>query len=600
MNVGSLLEVYTTMWGWSVYNIMFDLFRETGLILFPFLVVIIRNWKEPMMSQNDKAASSVSLSRMMIQSGLMIGVLMVAVVPVVGLDVNQVSYRVACTDSAGGTDVLTDVAGGGTGTTYDTQLADISDVQIPIVLMSVLSIGAGVNAAISSSFQCFEDIKGLDEQLRNLTIKDQELRQEYFRFANECFLPAKSKFVKARYGGNYHDYVETKADAFLATPASTTALWMPERDDFFFIGSYFYQNTPGFYREFNLDDCDDQPGGCGQKARTGVSDWPVNQSRDMYSQERIDDPDPDNPLYGKPFCDEWWSDSARGLRGKLLNSVEASTVYRENEPGSNFTESFLTWASNTYTAVVYNDNQLEDIVIKRYVAEDPPTFLEDKGGLFFGGNQWADIHYSTAAQNVEKLGAAAATLSATALASRGKFSAVTSGLSGAAKSFAGQLGDFYANMIIAKQAAPMVQAVLLMAVYMLLLIYFIMTDFDYEAVIRISFLLLAFQFFTSLWNLADYLDARLFVSMYPDALMLGSLYTHGPNRLILDIVLTILYVVMPWLLLWIMNTAGSRTGNFASSMGSLGRPGSTGMGSSFLGKSTTKMGAAKSNSLKKM
>ena len=48
MNVGSLLEIYTTMFGWSIYNSMFDLFRATGLLLVPFIFVLIKNWKEPL------------------------------------------------------------------------------------------------------------------------------------------------------------------------------------------------------------------------------------------------------------------------------------------------------------------------------------------------------------------------------------------------------------------------------------------------------------------------------------------------------------------------------------------------------------------------
>ena len=127
-------------------------------------------------------------------------------------------------------------------------------------------------------------------------------------------------------------------------------------------------------------------------------------------------------------------------------------------------------------------------------------------------------------------------------------------------------------MFIAKQAAPMVQAVLLMMIYMLLLIYMIMSNYDIDATIQMIFIMLAIQFFTTIWNFADYLDAQLFVSMHPDATMLGSTYNMGANRLILDIVLTLFYVVAPFLLLWIMNMAGTRIGNMGNSMGSLSKP----------------------------
>ena len=456
---------------------------------------------------------------MTIDAMAMVAVFMLAVVPVLGLDVNEVRYRVACTDLGGGTDVYTDVVGSSTGTTYDARLAAINNVDIPVLWMLVLQVGSGVNAALSSSFLCFEDIKGLDQQLRNLTIKDQGLRREYFRFANECYLPAKSKYVEAMRGGNYHDYVEPRAETFITTPPSFASS-LPERDDFFYVGSYFYQQTDGFYKEYNVQDCPALPGGCGFKARSGVFNWPINQARDRYPEDMINNPDPNNPLYGKPFCDEWWADANRGLRGKLLTSIEASTVYHEKEPGDGRWESLIKGIKNAYITGVYTDTELEDIIIKRYAAEDPPSFTPDKGGLL-GNNDFADTTYNSPLQNIENGALGLAGLAGAALAARGKFAAVKAGASASSKSFAAQLADFYTNMLIAKQAAPMVQAVLLMMVYMLLLIYLLMSDYDIDAVVRMIFVILAFQFFTTIWNFADYLDAQLFVSMYPDATLLG-------------------------------------------------------------------------------
>ncbi len=585
MNVGSLLEIYTTMFGWSIYNAMFDLFRATGLILVPFIIMLVKNWKEPLQSQNDKAASVVSQSRVTIDSMAMLAVFMLAVVPILGLDVNEVRYRVACTDQTGGTDVYTDVVGSSTGTTYDASLAAINNVRIPVLWMLVMQVGSGVNAALSSSFLCFEDIKGLDQQLRNLTIKDQSLRREYFRFANECYLPAKSKYAEAMRGGNYHNYVEPLAESFITTPLSFYSS-MPERDDFFYMGSYFYQQTSGFYKEFNVSTCPSQPGGCGFKARSGVFNWPINQARDRYPEDLVNNPDPNNPLYGKPYCDEWWTDSNRGLRGKLLQSIEASTVYQEKQPGDQWWEAILKSMKNAYVSSVYTDQELEDIIIKRYAAEDPPSFTPDKGGLF-GNNDFAEINFNTPLQNLENAAAGIAGLGAAALASRGKFAAVKSGASTGSQSFALQLADFYTNMLIAKQAAPMVQAVLLMMIYMLLLVYFIMSNYDIDATIQVIFVILAFQFFTTIWNFADYLDAQLFVSMYPDATLLGGVATYGPNRLILDVVLTILYVVAPFLLLWIMNMAGAKVNNIASGLGSMGKTGKT-TGASTAARNATK------------
>lgn len=583
MNVGSLLEIYTTMFGWSIYGLMYDLFSATGLILWPFIMMIIKNWKEPLQSQNEKAASVVSKNRVTVDTVTMMLVVMLAVVPYAGLDVNEIRYRVACTDKTGSTEVFTDVNGRTTGTTYDTHLAAINNVQIPILWWLTLSIGAGTNTAMSQSFTCFEDIKGLDQQLRNLTIKDQMLRHEYFRFANECFLPAKSKYAEATRGGNYHEYVsKTEVPAFLAS-TMPDGVKLQRHDDFFYIGSQFYLQTAGFYREFNIESCSAQPGGCGFKARSGVYNWPVNQSRDRYPQKRIDNPDPNNPLYGKPYCDEWWTDSTRGLKRKLLGSIEASQVIIDIDDSVSWADELIASMKNGYAHFTHSDQELEDIVIKRYVAQDPPSFLPDHGGLF-GSNDFVDVTVDSPSQRREQgaallAGAAGVALLAKSGVGKKAFSAVSSGASSASKSYAAQLADFYTNMFIVKQAAPMVQSILLMLIYMLALIYFVMTDFDIDSTIQMVFVILGFQFFTTLWHFADYLDAQLFVSLFPDATWLGGVATYGPNRLVLDIVLTLLYVVAPFVLLWIMNMAGSKVGNLGNSMGPLARaPNSKGTG----------------------
>jgi hypothetical protein len=232
-------------------------------------------------------------------------------------------------------------------------------------------------------------------------------------------------------------------------------------------------------------------------------------------------------------------------------------------------------ADNAAARYTFTDEQLEDMVINNYVAQDPPSFSADKGGLF-GANDFVDTRTDSSAQAGEKGAAALAAIGGGALLLKtGVASKVFNAAKGAAasSSFSSQLIDFYTNMFIAKQAAPMVQAVILMMIYMLLLIYMIMSNYDIDSTIQMIFIMLAIQFFTTIWNFADYLDAQLFISMHPDATMLGSTFNMGANRLILDIVLTLFYVVAPFLLLWIMNMAGVKVSGAANAFGSLGRAG---------------------------
>lgn len=589
MHVGSLLEIYTTMFGWSIYDTIFKLFTSTGLIIFPFIMMLIRNWSEPLQTQNERAASLVSQTRVNYDALAMLAVFMVAVVPVQSLTLHSMDYQVACTDNTGAVIQKQNVAGGSTGTTYDNTLSTIGNVRIPVLWWLVLSVGSGVNSAISSSFTCFEDIDGLDKQLRSLKLKDPHLRNEYMRFARECFIPAKSKYVNAMQGNNHFEDVKLAWDNFISSKGRRYS------DDWMYIGSHFYLTTPGFYKAFNQDGCNsDFPAGCGIKAEKPVKGWPVNQARDHYPQSIIDHPDPANPLYGKPYCDEWWTDSVRGIKTKLLKSIEADKQYMAKAPPRQSGESWVHWLKrmiyngygtvmNGYANLTFTDSQLDDMIINNYVARDPPTFTPSHGGLF-GGNDFANVHTDTQGQNFEKAGAVAAGL-ATAVAIPEVGIAAAKGIfTGGAQAIAGKMADFYIDMFIAKQAAPMVQALLLMMIYMFLLFYMVMSAYDVEATIMMIFIILGIQFFTTIWNLTDYLDARLFVSMFPDATVLGSILTMGTNRFILNIVLSLMYIVAPFILLWVMGMAGSKVGSLGSNIGPLGRKGSTGAGSQGVNK----------------
>lgn len=534
MNVGSYLELYTTMFGWSFYNMLYELFNLTGILYLPFLMAIYKNWRDPYLSQDEKSAAVTSQQRMTWGMISLILVFTLAILPVTPLALNELRYRVACTDAGGGQLVGTDVQGGNTGKTYDTAMAG-DDTRIPFIWWLTLGISSGLNYAVTSSFKCFEDIKGLDQQLRNLTLGDEVLRAEYGRFANECFLPAKTKYLQALRGGERQAYVVNAEAAWLGGGNETV--------DLHFIGSHFYLETDGFYKAFDVtNNCRATASGCGFRANKPVPGWPYVEDRDNYGEADLD-----AGTAGRPFCDEWWEGFGvvPGLEAKLLSSVEAAKIVSDgwDDTKTSF-QNIKNMISDTYTGVVYTDEEIEDLVIKRYVTSDPPV-LTGKWDKPESNDLGNNLVAGTAAAAYFFPAAAVATAVAVVPA------ALATGVE-IAKTF----GGFYTAMFVIKTAAPMLQAVLLMMIYALLLIYLVVSEYDVDSVITAIFLILAVRFFTSLWAVADYLDAQMFIAMFPDATWLGSDITFALERLLLDMVLTVLYVVAPILLLYLMQMAG--------------------------------------------
>jgi hypothetical protein len=430
---------------------------------------------------------------------------------------------------------------------------DAPAVRIPIIWWLAMSISSGLNYVATSSFSCFEDIKGLDQQLRNLTIKDPVLRQEYMRFANECYLPAKAKYVRALRGGKYHDYVEASLTDFRTN--------FPEYDgtDPFFIGSHFYLTTEGFYHEFDRTSCSTDVSGCGIRAKDPVDGWPVVAARDNYSAADIAAATP-----GRPYCDEWWTDGVRGVKTKLLTSLEASNKSVEVPAGF---ATLFDWIKdavvNAYTHIVLTDAQIEDLVISRYVRQDPPDFIGGLNSLTFTDTDFTGSAAGFLGSGVAGAAAAHVTRGVAAVS----LPVVAVGGAKVAFDVAETFGGFYLTMFIAKSAAPMIQAVLLMVIYGLLLVYLVVGEYEVDNVLTALFLILTLRFFTPLWAIANYLDSQLFLAMYPDATILGSVLTFDMNRVLLDAVLTVLYLVAPLMLLFLMGMAGQKIGEIGRSMG---------------------------------
>ncbi len=514
MQVGTILEVYTTMYGWELYYTIADLFSTTGLMWAPFLAVIYRNVKGPVTSQDNKAASTTSLARMQWDVYLLIFLIIIAFYPLMNLSISELKYTKVCTDTT--TNTLTERVITTTDSTYEAQMPKQTNVKVPIFWYLAMSIGSGTNYHTIGNIPCFEDVPWFDEQLRNLMITDEKVSKEYSRFINECFIPAKNKYVEAMNGKNQSAYVQSELDAGRPSGGWWSSSDPYDQKDPYFMGSHFYLETPGFYKP-SLDPATQ---GHGFRARLPIEGWLYDTTRDKdYSPDMLTKGEP-----GSPYCDEWWEHPTIGLEKKLLDNADAISPWKLGSTLT-FWESLRTIVPKFFPGT--HDEETQDIFIK---------------GLSFKNNE--DFSGSN-----EILG--------DSTASKAVFAILAS------PSIAGH----YSDMSVAKHAAPMVQAVLLLVIYMLLPIVMVISCYDLKVLFTAFFLIITVKFFSTVWEISTYLDASLFVSMYPDVSILGSIETLDAKRAMLDMILTGMIVVAPILLVGILGMTGYQFGKIADSMG---------------------------------
>lgn len=291
MSVDSYLELFTSLFGWTFYGILWDVLVSTGIVYLPFLGILIDNWREPAQGGEVGHASGLSLRRMEIELFIALLVVVLAGQPaaLTPLNAATLSYSPPPTLLDPAPAAATVAAPKSTyGTTGFTGSA--ATVNVPVWWYGVIALSSGLNHAIVEGLPTVADMRTFEQQAHLATIADPRLRQEASDFFSQCYIPARSKYQAER--------PDTAAiSGILATYGADDPDWM---------GSHVYRNTAGYYDTL--------------RPANQITGWVYNAARDTeYDPTAL-------PAWGKPFCKQWWEDAAIGLREKLINEADATSA----------------------------------------------------------------------------------------------------------------------------------------------------------------------------------------------------------------------------------------------------------------------------------
>lgn len=289
MSVDSYLELFTTLFGWAFYGVLWDVLVATGIVYLPFLGILLDNWREPATGGQFASATGWSLRRMEIELFVALLVVVLAGQPaaLTPLDDGTLSYTPPPTisDATPPTATVTTsqstygVSGfNGTPTT----------VNVPVWWYAVMAISAGFSHAVVEGMPSASDLRALEQQAHLATIADPGLRQEVSDFFSGCYVPARSKYQSERPG-------TAAVNAILAT-------YGPDDPDW--LGSHVLRDTPGYYDVL--------------RSTKPISGWPYDATRDT----EYDPAAP--PTWGKPICKQWWEEDQIGLRHKIEEAADAT------------------------------------------------------------------------------------------------------------------------------------------------------------------------------------------------------------------------------------------------------------------------------------
>ena len=480
MSVDSYLELFTTLFGWLFYGVLWDVLTSTGLVYLPFLGILIEYWRMPAIESGQHGAAPYSLRQMEAQ---LLGALVVVMIaaqpaPLTPLKATELSYSPPPTVADPTPAVATPLSSYSTFGVEGFASAP-SSVDLPIWWYSVLSLTSGFNHAVVSGLPDASMLRDVIQTARLATIEDSRLRLEVVAFHSLCYVPARSKYLR--------DKPNTpQVQSLLATYGFEDTDW---------LGSHVYLEVDGFYNTF--------------RSQTPVVDWPFDPARDV--EYRTGAP----PRFGRPHCDEWWSQPSYGLRQKLVDSAQSTATGLKSV--------LLTLAP------VLSTSELDDAIAKVALQNAPSQYANQD---FSRRNSAAPREWGYLERILKDIGGA---------------------LSTGAKSFA-----FMVELTVILQAAPLIQAIVLMGIYALLPMMLLVSRFSPSILVTGALAIFSVKFWTVLWYLAMWVDQNLIQSMYPEPglfleLLQAHPVEHTSKRLILNLLTGSLYIGLP--ILWSAMTA---------------------------------------------
>ena len=325
MGVDSYLELFTTLYGWSLYNTFWSVLTGSGLAFIPFIVILVRNFVEVATSMEANSGSGALVRKMEIDIVLALTVVVLAAQPALNLQANQLRYSPTPTLAEPNPATVNATT---TGTSFGHPDGGFntapSSVRIPVWWYGVMALSSGLNHAVVAGFPATQERREMERALRTINIEDPALQHAVNQFYTHCYIPARSKYLEQQ------------------PAAAAPILAARGGDDVDWIGSHVYRTLPGFYD--TLD-----PG----RPIPGI---PVNLARetDRFWEETTGFID-----HGIPFCTEWWGHPSHGLRARLIDD-------------NSRTRQAWTWISAQFSGI--DAEQRRDLLARRILERTPTTY----------------------------------------------------------------------------------------------------------------------------------------------------------------------------------------------------------------------------------
>ncbi len=465
IGVQSYPELYTTLMGFGLYDKLWEILTQTGIVYLPFLGMILRNFTKNYAENVTHHAGPASLRSMEVELIVIILIILFAVAPCIPIDARAVSYTPQC-----GVNKDQTVYPGGTGTTYDKAFSlPQGDIRVPMWWYAVIAISEGMTSASTTVIACAPNLRKMITQVDMAQVIDPEIKQELQDFESMCYRPSRNQFNQDKQNNISVNLDRIDVDKNKYGVADTE--W---------IGSHSFSDV--YYK--NL------------KSSRPIPGFSYDASQDINADVKDKNP----PAFGTPTCFEWWNDQQNGLRKKLYLALPKEFY---DEFGS-----FI------------NNEKVQDSMLKNILSNAVDGY--DRANKTIGNG------YSQVAASV--------------------------GI------WFHQLEE-YPKLYAASQAAPIIQALILLMIYVFLPFTLVFSSYRPSTVVTGGILIFSVIFWGFIWHLVTWADTALMQALYSDWFS-----KQGAAATLADMIIASLIIFAPLFWFVFMGAMGVAAGDIVSSI----------------------------------
>lgn len=286
MNGNSIIEMYTTLFGWMMYNKIWDVLNDTGLVYVPFIFMLLMAYRRMKTGGNTRGVKEFSnaLRMEIILAMFVLTIFALPLVPVTISTVSSTRVSVECGAPSSSVTPTTDTS------TFASSGAFASlggsTFYIPVGWALWQSLTGAISAASVAAIPCSGDLRGFQFAANSQVVQDPAVRREVTEFVQQCYAPSVA----------------------LAQQNSTTALTAL---DVSWMGSSTLLADPLYNK-------------------------PISSPRPDFAYDAVrDDGYGDNGM-GHPTCSQWWNGvgANSGLRSRLVSQVDPTVLAQAKDAAS--------------------------------------------------------------------------------------------------------------------------------------------------------------------------------------------------------------------------------------------------------------------------